>query len=171
MAVANTKATATVSSLQTLNITRALFTNGANIGLLKADVAVAAADDDGSVYRLWQGLDPRLRPLIIMIGTTAITGGTSYGLGLYDTSDGAVINSTVFMSAQTMASAVALSHLAGINGLSNLANTAIGKMLYEHAGHSGDSIRTAYDICLTAATVGSAAGTISAAMLYALPSQ
>lgn len=169
MAVADIDPTAMISATQTLTLTRALFTTGANIGALKADVAVAAADDDNSIYRLFTDLDPRLRPLILLIGCTAITNGTDYNVGIF-TRDGAVIDDNVFADALDLSSALPIG-LTSKDGLSAVLAADHGKMLYEHAGHTTENMHESYDIAATGIAVGTAAGTISALLIYALPAE
>lgn len=171
MAVVDKSATQNFSTSQVLSLTRALWGQGANIGAIRSDVAVASGDDDGSDYRLFTGLDARIRPLILGIGCTAITAGTDYDIEIWDTSGGAVIGADGLAAALDLHSAVALTPGAWLNGLAALANTDIGKMLYELAGHTTSNMRDKYDIVAAAETVGTADGTISALLIYALAQQ
>src|ERR1019366_4931198 len=108
MGVVNVDPTAKISGTQALNITRALFTNGANIGAMKADCAVASTDSIGSSYRLFENLDPRLRPLILLSGCSALTSGTAYDFGVYSTAGGAAIIDNVFADSVDLHLALAL---------------------------------------------------------------
>lgn len=129
----------------------------------------AAADDDGSIYRLFKNLDPELIPIRIKIGNDAITSGTDWDLGLYETlSDGqggTVVDADVFVDGADLSSANASGSL--LDGLSavDVANRA--KRLYEHGGHTIKTKRQGYDLALTANTVGSAAGTVTVIALFA----
>lgn len=136
-------------------------------------VAIAAADDDGSVYRFIKGLDSDVQLYDIKIATTAITAGSDYDLGLYLTDLGAVVIKDVFMDGQTMANAVDFGGATVLDGMDNVAPADYGKTLWEYAGHSMTAIpvtkKPAYDLALTANTVGTAAGTISIKTEYINP--
>lgn len=135
---------------------------GAQLHVFEAQVAVAAADDDGSVYRLFKALPAELCIHSIRIGCTAITDGTDYDLGFYLTDLGAVIDKDNLMDGQTMASA---SNMA-LDGFSNVTVANKSKRLFELAGHTEATKRKeGYDIALTANTVGSVAGTICVKLL------
>lgn len=142
---------------------------GAKMEVLYATFSIAALDDDGSIYRVFKGVSGNLIPLYCVIGCDAITGGTSFDLGLYLTDLGAVINKNVFMSAQTFASAVLPGPATGINGLANVSTLANReRTIWEHAGHSVSNQRAeGYDIAVTANTVGTVAGTASVLLICA----
>lgn len=169
MAVVDTVATALVTAAQAVAAPRSLFSQGAALGAILCTVSVAAADSDGSIYRCFSNLSPYLRPLLILVGNTAITAGTVYDLSIYETgSGGAVISDAYFASAIDMSSARA-SMIPGIcaDGMAAVLPANVGKMMYEHAGHNSSNLRAGYDIGWTADTVGSAAGTITALMIFA----
>lgn len=123
---------------------------------------VAAADDDGSVYRLFR-VSSSMIPYRVTITNDAITGGTDYELGLYHTLDGpsagAVIDLDVFLGTTSMASARAEG--SGVSGLSAVDQANATQRLFELAGATGPTSPAEYDIALTANTVGTAAGTIT----------
>lgn len=120
---------------------------------------VAAADDDGSVYRLARISDSDIL-LRATIMCDAITGGTDYDLGLYKTGvAGTVVDKDCFMDGQTFASATKT-----IDGLQTVAIENRVKEIWSLV--SGVTSQTKdegyeYDIALTANTVGSAAGTVT----------
>lgn len=119
-------------------------------------VAVAAADDDGSIYRVFKAVPSELIPLKIDIETTTITAGTDYDLGLYQTDLGAVVDADCLMDGQTMATASK-----ALNGLGAVAAADALLPLWDlAAGVTSATKKGNYDIALTANTVGSAAGTI-----------
>lgn len=142
----------------------AVYTNGVYEFTLIATEETAAADDDGSKYRLFKALPSNLIPVEISIVCDAITDGTDYDLGLYKTNLGAVVDKDVLMDGQTLATALtrATGHQLGL-GAVNAAD--IGKTLAELSGETNPD--AAYDIVLTANTVGSAAGTISVIAKFA----
>jgi hypothetical protein len=118
---------------------------------------IAAADDDGSKYRLIKGIPSSFRPVRAIVQTTAITGGTDYELGLYDTNSGAVVSKGLFMTGQTLASASRT-----LDGLANvsLADLAAKKSIAELLSLTPTTAKASYDLVLTGDTVGTAAGTV-----------
>lgn len=139
----------------------ALNGNGVETFTATAIVSVAAADDDGSVYRLFKGVTSDYIPTSITITNSAITGGTDYDLGLYATNGGAVVDKEVLAAAVDVSSGVAEG--AGVTGLNAVALADTQKRLWELAGQTvgpGGTKFPTFDIVLTANTVGSAAGTI-----------
>lgn len=129
---------------------------------------VAAADDDGSIYKLAK-LPANAIPVKAEIFCDAITSGTDYDLGLYN-EDGTVADKDILADGLDMSSAAAIT--APKNGLANLGGAdplaAYGKKLWELLGLTVDTKKPAYILALTANTVGSAAGTISYRLTYIL---
>lgn len=123
-----------------------------------ATFEVAVADDDGSIYRVFKDVPSSLIPTEISIACDAITGGTDYELGLYRTNLGAVISKGVFMTGQTLATALtrATGHQLGLAAV-DIAN--VKSTLAQLSGQTTPD--TAYDIAITADTVGTAAGTVT----------
>lgn len=119
--------------------------------------APAAADDDGSTYLLAKAVPSSFRPVSATLMTTAITGGTDYDIGLYDSKTGAEADKDVLVDGQTLASASRT-----LDGLSivSLANLGARKTLYELLGLTATTAKATYDIVLTGNTVGSAAGDV-----------
>lgn len=135
--------------------------NGTETFTATAIVSVAAADDDGSVFRLFKSVNADFIPTSITITNSAITGGTDYELGLYETNGGAVVDLDILLGTTTMASARAEG--AGITGLGAVALADTQKKLYELAGQTvgpGGTKDPTFDIALTANTVGTVSGTI-----------
>lgn len=141
---------------------------GSNLVVMVATEEIAAADDDGSVYRLFKSVPSSYIPVEISIMSDGITGGSDYDLGLYEVGAGAaVVDKDILMDGQTMASA--LTRASGHQlGLQTVAIENVGKTLGELAviGAATEEI-AAYDIALTANTVGTAAGTISVIAIFA----
>lgn len=118
-------------------------------------VTVAAADDDTSKYRVFANVPSSYIPLNICIHNTAITGGTDYDLGLYKTDTGAVVEVDILADGLDLSSArtIATWNNAGMTSLTLAELKTLGTL-------SGQTdIDGAYDIVLTANTVGSGAGT------------
>ncbi len=129
-------------------------------------VAIAAADDDLSQYRMAKNLDPNLIISRMVVCNTAITAGTSYGIGLYKSGvGGAAVLATVFASALDLSTAH-LTRETAIDGMAQVVAPNWGKRLYEQAGHTILTRYAGYDLVLTATTVGSAAGTVTVFVNY-----
>ena len=132
-------------------------------GVLREKVAtleVAAADDDGSTYRFFR-VHSSDRVSSFEAASDAITAGTSFDFGLYDTEEngGAVVDADMFASAVDLSSA---------SGFTNEATADIAEVeqtVWERLGLSSDPGKD-YDVVALANTVGSAAGTIAARMRY-----
>lgn len=153
------------SDLEAGKLGSSLVTTGTNHHIMGiATTAVAAADDDLSVYRLFKNVPANLVPIKITIHNTAITGGTDYDLGLYKANSGAVVDKDILADGISMGSArtIATDNNAGLTTI-GIANGAqdLGTL---SAQTNPDA---AYDIALTANTVGTAAGTIRATAWFA----
>lgn len=153
-------------------MTDAIKAGGVSIKVRIAEVAIAAADDDTSIYRLFK-VGATEVPLQCDVACTAITAGTSYDLGLYKKGvGGAAKAQNIFMAAQTLATAKASLHPSiALNGLANLtASTAgvSGKRMFEHAGDTQANKNNEYDFALTANTVGTAAGAVTVRLITAV---
>lgn len=142
----------------------ALTSYGAETVIAQATVAVLAADDDGSVYRLFANVPSSLVPIKIEVHNTAITAGTDYDLGLYEPETGAVVDKDILADGISMASArtVATSNNAGLTTI-DIAN---GSQTLGTLSAQTD-VDSSYDIAFTANTVGSAAGTIRVTAWFA----
>jgi hypothetical protein len=139
----------------------AISANAGGSGDLRKSVIsfeVAAADDDGSVYRLMQ-INANSIITDVKIGNDKITSGTSYDVGFYNVESGAVVDADELAATLDLSSAHASgSELSGISAV-DVANR--GKKVYELLGLTSTTKAVAYDLCITANTVGSAAGTIT----------
>lgn len=129
-------------------------------------VEKAASDSNSSVFRLarFRSSD-RISQLTLF--NDAITGGTSYDVGLYRSAfdGGAVVDADLFATALDLSSASAV---AGAEILTEATATNIDKVekrLWELLGLSADP-QVEYDLALTATTAGSGAGTIAARVRY-----
>lgn len=133
--------------------------------------AVAAADDDGSVYRL-DRLPADAIITKVDISCDAITGGTSYDLGFYDvknpvTGVGAAVSKNALMSAVDLSGGK--TRVAPQNGLAAVAIGSLGKRIYELLGKTRQNMAAEYDLAITANTVGTTAGNIEYRIEYAYP--
>lgn len=120
---------------------------------------IAAADTDASVYRFFKSIPATYIPVQIDILCDAITGGTDYELGLYKVGvGGAAIDIDALMGTQDLSSALTRASGQGLG----LAAVDIANIASDLGTLSAQTdLDSAYDICLTANTVGSGAGTIS----------
>ena len=135
---------------------------------------IAATDSSGSVYRILKSVDPNVTPYRISIANTAITGSTSFHLGLYLSNFGAIVGTgNQFVNAQSLAGARASLHPSvALDGLSAVPIQSYFQRLFEYAGQTTNAptIATtrqdAFDICLTLNTSGGVAGTVSILMEF-----
>jgi len=154
-----------LSSVDTPNaLVGEIVTNGAKLRFIRETVEIAAADDDGSKYRL-----ARIPANAVIkeatIACDAITGGTDFDLGFYDIpskNSGAVIVKDCLMNGQTLASASRT-----IDGLQSVAIENLQKKAWEIASLSADP-KKLVDVVLTGNTVGTAAGTVTLTLVYTL---
>lgn len=165
MAVVNTKSTIVGNADAVPAVLTSPRIAGGHLRAQVATVEVAAADDDTSVFRLFR-LPSNAKVTSVQVFNDAITGGTSYDVGLYRTAadGGAVVDADAFASAVDMSSARAA---AGPLNLTFEAQNIdkIEQELWQVAGATSDP-GVMYDVALTANTVGTAAGTISAVVEY-----
>ncbi len=166
MAVENKYVNSNIQGNVVNKLITALAAGTADLFLAAETFEVAAADDDGSIYRVFKSLNANLVPIWIGISCDAITGGTDWDLGLYRPDLGAVVIKDCLMDGQTLAVAAKLGPAAALSGLSNVDQANVGRRLFEHAGHTPKTKLEAYDMALTANTVGSAAGTVTIVGLF-----
>ena len=160
MAVANTKSAAVQANeaIPRTFVADYLSSAGGTVRCAVETVEVAAADSDASVYRMMQipsnAVILRMEPL-----NDAITGGTSYDIGLYHTKSkgGAAVDANLFATVIDMAVARTLPFDVMFETLDI---NKVGKQLWELLGLTADP-QVIYEICFTANTVGSSAGTLS----------
>lgn len=122
---------------------------------------VAAADDDGSVYRLFKNVPADYSIAAIFIKNDAITSGTDYDLGIYTTGvAGAAKDADVLVDGADLSSAATGTYLV-------VDPAKAGDALFELAGDTASAKAEGYDIALTANTVGSGAGDILVTIIFA----
>ena len=120
---------------------------------------IAAADDDGSVYRFFKSVPSTYIPVEINVMSDAITGCTDVELGLYKEGvGGAAVDIDVLMGSDDISSGI--TRIGGYNlGMAAVDIADAGKTLGVLSAQT--NIDGAYDIALTANTVGSGVGTIT----------
>ena len=164
MGIVNTKATAVThaDADSRTSLTPAHIARG-NPNKHRGVVAVAAADDDTSVFRIGR---VRSKDLVssIKIAHTALTSGTDYDIGLHSVAEagGAVVDKDFFADGLDLSSARTV--LTEVRYSSITASAANGissgeKRVWEQLGLTSDP-GLEYDLTITANTIGSAAGTI-----------
>lgn len=158
MAVANSKS-ASISAFDSDPKRKVGSHKHAGIVLSSNDSAeVAAADDNGSVYRILR-LPSYARILRLELLNDAIAGGSDYDLGVYEIADngGLVKDADLFADLVSMVAERTL----GFNAMYERGlDIADGdQRLWELLGEASDPFRD-YDIALTGNVVGTAAGTL-----------
>lgn len=128
-------------------------------------VEIAAADSDGSVFRIAR-VHSSWRISEILRYNDAITSGAVYDVGLYDiaANGGAAVNADLFSSDISLTSA----SKTGVNDQFESADIDIDKIekaVWELLALSADPGKW-YDLCYTGDTVGSGAGTLSVRVRY-----
>lgn len=165
MAVVSTKGTAITNRDATPRVlNNAAFAKGTPF-FASDTVEIAAGDDDTSKF-LFVTVPSNAVIASIKVFCDAITGGTSFDCGLYQTTEngGAAADADLFATAVSLATAITVGteirfEAADIAGC----NLRVWQLL----GLTSDPVRD-YDIVLTANTVGTAAGTVSLQVLYAV---
>lgn len=118
---------------------------------------VAAADDDGSVYKLGI-VGANMIPLKVEWNSDSISGFTSADIGFY-TEEGVAVDKDILMAQHDVNAGAAMG--SEIDGMHDLPIDKIGKKVYELLGKTLTTKENAYVLAVTANTVGSAAGTVS----------
>lgn len=166
MAVENKYTDANINAAGRVTKLLSMANAGSNLSAAFATFEVAAADSDGSIYRVFKALDPNLIPIAILIGCDSITGGTVWDVGLYAPDLGAVVDADAFAANLDLSTGVDLGFATALDGMDAVAIENYGRKIYEHAGHTVTTKLESYDLALTGDTVGTAAGTVSVLLLY-----
>lgn len=159
MAVVNTKGSINLDNLDQSPVVMVNSkTAGGSLVSSIETVEVAAADDDGSTYRIAR-IPSNAVLAEVTIKNDAITGGTDYDLGFYDIAAGAVIDVDALINTTDLSSA------GSVDGLGSIDIANLGQEVWELAGLTEDPSKLV-DLVLTGNTVGTAAGTITARVSY-----
>lgn len=140
---------------------------GGGVVAIACTFEVAAADDDGSVYRFAK-LSKNLVPLELKMLSDAIAGITSASVGLYKTIEngGTVVDADKFLTATDIHGGYARG--SELNCLASIGIDEVDEQIWELAGETYEEDADAeYDLALTAVVGPSAAGTISFFGLFA----
>jgi hypothetical protein len=129
-----------------------------------ATIEVAAADDDGSVYRLIR-VPSNAVITNLDIAADALGTGASYDVGVYEVAanGGVEVDKDEFASGVSLVSAIAWTQILEEAVATDIAK--IGQPLWQRLGLTTDPGK-AYDICATGNTAGTTAGTISLRLRY-----
>lgn len=124
---------------------------------------IAAADDDGSVYRFFRVSENEV-PVKLAIFNDAITSATDYDIGLYKVGvSGAAVDADILADGVDISSGNALA-TSNNKGLTTLDIANLGKTfgeILDAVGGAGTNTDSEYDLVVTANTVGSAAGSVT----------
>lgn len=130
-----------------------------------ATFEVAAADEDGSIYRIFKSVDASLIPVSMRLSCDAITGMSDVDCGLYDTNGGAVVDKDCL--ADALNPSAGYTRILGLDCLKDVDLALVKSRLWQHvSGLTLNTKKGSYDIALTANTVGSGAGTISVIAVF-----
>lgn len=159
MGVVNTKSTAITNADASSRVPNSPYIERGAVQSSVAKVNIAATDSNTSTYRLCR-LSSNMRMQAIKLLFDAITGGTSFKLGIYDTAanGGAVVSQALFGSALDL-SAGNVTGLEVLNQNNSIAN--MEKRLWELLGLSADPFKD-YDLVLSAVTIGTSGGNVAA---------
>lgn len=164
MGVVNTKATVVTNADTVAHIPNNPHLMGADLQAAVGTVTIAASDSNTSTYRLSR-VKSGYRVHSIRIQNDAITGGTSFQLGLYDTAanGGAVVSANLFATALDLSAG----NVAGTDvAFQNNSVGNVEKRIWELLALSADPFKD-YDLVLTAVTIGTSGGKVSAAITWA----
>lgn len=166
MAEANTKATI-ISNLDSVPpVKNSVNLMGAVLREQVGTVEIAAADDASSVYRVAR-VHTSWRLSEVSHFNDAITSGTDYDVGFYDTAanGGAVINVNAIADAVSLASGSLTPVQVLFEGSSDTGVEDIEQAVWQMAGLTSDPGKFV-DLCYTGVAPGSGAGTLSVRTRY-----
>lgn len=166
MATVNTKSNIVTNLDATPKVLNSLNLMGGVLREQVATVAIAAADDNGSTYRLGR-VHTSWRISECTLFNDAITSGADFDLGFYRTAEdgGAAVDANALSDAVTLVSG----SLTGVQHLFE-AGSAVGledieQAVWQWAAQTSDP-GLWYDVVLTSTTVGSGAGDVSMRLRY-----
>ena len=128
--------------------------------------SIAAADSDGSIYRLFK-VNGNAIATEILINADTNLGASDIDVGLYDTLEqgGAVKDADCYLDGGSISGGKALG--SELSGLGSIAGQDLYKQVYEIAGDSKVTPNTEYDLAITANTVGTSAGYVTVRATFA----
>ena len=143
---------------------KALYNQGQKIQVVKAQVTIAAGDDDGDVIILARNLPlgAIVTGLMLKKAIANITNGTDYDIGFYRAAGadgdalGAAIDADILVDGIDLSSGWAVGDIIG-EGLTWDGTKTIGELLSLQADKAPQG---GVHLCITANTIGTAAGYI-----------
>lgn len=144
----------------------ATSTQGSRLLGVSTTFAVAAADDDGSIFRVIPNIPATAVLRSLRISCDALTGSTAWNVGLYKPGVGNGVaktsggSSLVALLASGLNLSAGYSRILGLDGLSAVSIADCTKSLWELGSQLINSRDQAFDIALTATTIGSGAGNV-----------
>lgn len=165
MAVANTKSTAITNADASPRVPNNSYIEGGMLRVSVGTVEVAAANDDGSVFRFCR-VPSGARIHSIRVFCDAITAGTVYDCGLYKPAalGGAVVDADCYATDVDLSSAITQGTEIAFEARDI---AAVENRAWQDAALTADPF-IEYDICLTGDTVGSAAGTLTLVVAWTI---
>lgn len=141
-----------------------VYSNGGKTVTIVNSVEVAAADEDGSVYRVAKNLSPNMVIVSATIDHDSITAGVDFDFGIYKAGRGGAAKvKDVYANGVSLATAA--------NGVSLLSSIDLANKYKTVGVLAGDTTGAynvdGYDLALTGNTVGTVAGTIRVALVLA----
>jgi len=166
LAVVNTKSTEVTNADSTPVKATGIHISGGRIYEKVGTVEIAAADDNASVFRFMR-VHSSWRISSIELFNDAIASGSAFDCGLYQTAEngGAAVDADCYATDVSLTSARTTPTDLRFEAM-DIAN--IEKRVFEDGGLTSDPGRW-YDLCLTADTIGTAAGTVSLRVRYVGP--
>lgn len=166
MPVVNTKGTI-VTNLDTAPpVQNPLYLMGGVLREQVSTVEIAVADCNASVFRMGR-VHSSWRISEITIFCDAITSGSVFDLGLYQTAEngGAVVDANAYADNITLVTGILVGTSLLFEAGSAVGVEHIEQRVWQNAGLTSDP-GIFYDLCLTGDTVGSGAGTVSLRTRY-----
>ena len=166
MATVNTKSTIVTNADATPPVMTNNNISGGRLRLAKGTVAVAAADDDASTFRICR-IPAHCVVDSIYVASDALSTGASYAFGVYRTAaDGAAaVDADVWADAVDLSAAVAKTAITYEKTATDISK--VEQPIWQLAGVSASPTPgTMYDVVATATAAGTAAGDITVWVYY-----
>lgn len=162
--VVNTKATPVSNLDATPIVHNDAYFGGAPLKEKVATLEVGGTETAGSVFRFVR-VRSSCRVSSVEWAADAMTGFTAADIGVYDTKDngGAVVTDNLWANNVNISAGAAFTDATYNTTATNIA--VVTQRLWELLGLAADPYKD-YDICITADTIGSAAGTLSLRVRY-----
>jgi len=144
-----------------------MFRGGETVAIVSKSFTIAAADEDGSIYRVGK-VHKNMVPVEIWITCSAITGASDYDCGLYKTLEngGTVADKDCFDDGTDVSGGKAIA--SPLNGMTDMGVANIGKEVWQLAGATTENdADLEYDLAITANTVGTGTGTMQVRAIFA----